>query len=138
MAHRGDKDTGSRSSGNYPLAWAHAESAISPTKETGRHQYWVASGQITNREGTQLHLSADKRIKVLMGSAYQSNTQLYPPPGLPIRKRAEASYIASSTRVQTAQARRTTILQPVKQKPHSQKDKQDEKAEDYVADDGTR
>ena len=47
-------------------------------------------------------------------------------------------YIASSTRGQTAEARRTTILQPVEQKPHSQKDRQDEKAEGYVPDEGTR
>ena len=31
--------------------------------------------------------------------------------------------IVSSTRGQTAEARRTTILQPVEQKPHSQKNK---------------
>ena len=43
----------------------------------------------------------------------------------------------SSTRGQTAEAR-TTILQPVEQKPHSQKDRQDEKAESYVSDEGTR
>ena len=42
------------------------------------------------------------------------------------------------TRGQTAEARRTTILQPVEQKPHSQKDRQDEKAEGYVPDEGTR
>ena len=41
-------------------------------------------------------------------------------------------------RGQTAKARRTTILQPVEQKPHSQKDRQDEKAEGYVPDEGTR
>ena len=35
-----------------------------------------------------------------------------------------------STRGQTAEARRTTVLQPVEQKPHSQKDRQDEKAEE--------
>ena len=39
---------------------------------------------------------------------------------------------------QTAEARRTTILQPVERKPHSQKDRQNEKAEDYVPDKGTR
>ena len=33
-----------------------------------------------------------------------------------------------------AEARRTTVLQPVEQKPHSQKDRQDEKAEGYVSD----
>ena len=39
---------------------------------------------------------------------------------------------------ETAEARRTTILQPVEQKPHSQKDRQAEKAEGYVPDEGTR
>ena len=38
----------------------------------------------------------------------------------------------------TAEARRTTILQAVEQKPHSQKDRQDEKAEGYVPDERTR
>ena len=33
VAHRGDKDTGSRSSGKYSLAWALPESAITLTKE---------------------------------------------------------------------------------------------------------
>ena len=37
-----------------------------------------------------------------------------------------------------AEARRTTILQPVEQKPHSQKDRQNEKTEDYVQEEGTR
>ena len=41
-------------------------------------------------------------------------------------------------RGQTAEARRTSILQPVEQKPYSQKDRQDEKAEGYVPDEGTR
>ena len=36
------------------------------------------------------------------------------------------------------EARRTTILQPVEQKPHSLRDRQDEKAEGYVPDEGTR
>ena len=43
-----------------------------------------------------------------------------------------------STRGQTAEARRTTILQPEEGKPHSQKDRQNEKAEDFVPDEGTR
>ena len=46
--------------------------------------------------------------------------------------------LGSSTRGQTAEARRTTILQAVEQKPHSQKDRQDEKAEGYIPDEGTR
>ena len=45
---------------------------------------------------------------------------------------------ASTTRGQTAEARKTTILQPVEQKPHSQKDRQDEKAEGYIPNEGTR
>ena len=62
-----------------------------PPKSPGRLQCWVASGQTTNREGTQPHPSADKQIKLLLRSAPQSNTQLYPPPVPPIRKRAQAS-----------------------------------------------
>ena len=46
--------------------------------------------------------------------------------------------IASTTRGQTTEARKTTILQPVNQKPQLQKDRQDEKAEGYVPDEGTR
>ena len=45
---------------------------------------------------------------------------------------------SQETRGQRAKARRTTILQPVEQKPHSQKDRQDEKAEGYVPVEGTR
>ena len=90
VAHRGDKDIGSRSSGKYYLVWPLPESAISPTKERGRLQCWV-TGQTTNREGTQPHPSADKQIKLLLCSAQQSNTQFYPPPVPPIRKLAKAS-----------------------------------------------
>ena len=76
VAHRGNKDTGSRSSGKYSLVWAFPESTISPNKEPGRLQGSVAWGQTTNREGNQSHPSADKPIKVLLSSAYQRNTQL--------------------------------------------------------------
>ena len=44
----------------------------------------------------------------------------------------------SRGRGQTAEARRTTILQPGEQKRHSQKDRQKEKAENYVPDEETR
>ena len=37
-----------------------------------------------------------------------------------------------------AEARKTTILQHVDQKPQLQKDREDEKAEGYVPDEGTR
>ena len=62
-----------------------------PHQRACRCQCWVASGQTTNREGTQPQPSADKRIKVLLSSAHQSNTWLYPPPVPPIRKLAQAS-----------------------------------------------
>ena len=44
----------------------------------------------------------------------------------------------SRKRKKQAEARKTTILQPVDQKPQLQKDRQDEKAEGYVPDEGTR
>ena len=46
--------------------------------------------------------------------------------------------LKNKRRGQTTEARRTTVLQPVEQKPHSQKDRQDEKAEGYVPDEGTK
>ena len=46
--------------------------------------------------------------------------------------------VKNTLRGQTAETRRTTILQPVEQKPHSQKERQDEKAEGYIPDEGTR
>ena len=53
------------------------------------------------------------------------------------RTRKDYSKLKTGGR-QTAEAKRTTILQPVEKKPHSQKDRQDEKAEGYVPDEGTR
>ena len=49
-----------------------------------------------------------------------------------------ANRMAIIKKMDRAEARRATTLQPVEQKPHSQKDRQDEKAEDYVPDEGTR
>ena len=46
--------------------------------------------------------------------------------------------MGKDTRGQTVEARGTTILQPMERKPHSQKDRQNEKVEDYVPDEGTR
>ena len=65
--------------------------SLAPPKSPGRLQCWVASGQTTNREGTQPHPSAVKLIKVLLSYAHQSNSQLYPPPVPPIRKPTQAS-----------------------------------------------
>ena len=124
--------------GSTPWCETSQSLRLAPPKSPGRLQCWVDSGQTTNRQGTQPHTSAVRQIKVLLSSVHQSNTHLYPPPVPPVRKPAQASYIASSTRGQTAEARRTKILQPVERKPHSQKDKQNEKSENYVPDEGRR
>ena len=47
-------------------------------------------------------------------------------------------YLKKVLKIETSEARKTTILQPVEQKPHSEKDRQDEKVEGYVPDEGTR
>ena len=52
MAHHRDKDTGSRSSGKYSLAWAFPESAISPTKEPAG--YSAGSPQAKQPTGREL------------------------------------------------------------------------------------
>ena len=89
--HRENKDTGNRSSGKHSLARALQSPPFTPPKSPGRLQCWVASGKTTNRERIQSHPSADKRIKVLLSSAHQSNSQLYPPPVSPIRELAQTS-----------------------------------------------
>ena len=55
VAHHGEKDTGSRSSGKYSLAWAFQESATSPTKEpvassTGSPQPKQPTGRELSRQ----------------------------------------------------------------------------------------
>ena len=138
VAHQGTNTLAAEVLGSTPWHETSQSLPLAPTNSLSRLQCWVTSGQTTNREGTQTHPSADKWIKVLQSSVHQSNSQLYPLPVSPIRKVPQASQTASCTRGQTAEARRTTILQPVEQKPHSQEDRQDEKAEGYVPDEGTR
>ena len=65
--------------------------SLAPPQSPGRLQCCVASGQTTNREGTQTHPSAVKQIKVLLSSAHQSNSQLYTPSVPPIRKLTQDS-----------------------------------------------
>ena len=56
VAHLGDKDTGSRSSGKYSLVWALPESAISPTKEpVGSSAVSLQAKQPTGRELSPTH-----------------------------------------------------------------------------------
>ena len=77
--------------GGTPWCGPSQSPPLAPPGSLGRLQCWVASGQTTNREGTQPHPSADKQIKVLLSSAHQSNSQLYPPTVPPIRKLAQTS-----------------------------------------------
>ena len=72
--------------GSAPWCEPSQSLSLAPTKTPSRLQCWVASGKTTNREGTQSHPSTIKQIKVLLSSAHQSNSQLYPPPVPPIRK----------------------------------------------------
>ena len=55
------------------------------------------------------------------------------------RKELETVAVMCKKKVSRQQKqKRTTILQPVEQKPHSQIDRQNEKAEDYAPHKGTR
>ena len=63
--------------GSIPWREPSQSPPLAPRKSLGRLQCWVASGQTTNREGTQPHPSADK---------WTSFTELCPPeqhPALP-------------------------------------------------------
>ena len=56
VAHHGDKDTGSRSSGKHSLAWALLESAISPTKKPAASSAGLPQAkQPTGRELSPTH-----------------------------------------------------------------------------------
>ena len=57
--------------GSIPWHECSQSPPLAPPKSPGRLQCWVASGQTTNREGTQPHPSADKWIKVLLSSPEQ-------------------------------------------------------------------
>ena len=77
--------------GSIPWRVPSQRLPLAPPKSPGRLQCWVTSGQTTSREGTKPHPSTVKCIKVLLSSAHQSNSQLYPPSVPPIRKLAQAS-----------------------------------------------
>ena len=71
--------------GSTPWREPSRSPPLAPPKSPGRLQCWVASGQTTNREGTQPHPSTVQWIKVLLSSDRHSNSQLYPPPEPPIK-----------------------------------------------------
>ena len=135
VAHCRDKDMGSRSSGKYSLAWALPESTISPTKEPVASSVGLPQAkQPTGRKLSPTHQQTS-RLKfywTLTTRAIPSSTHHHSLLSGSLHK------MASSTRGQTAETRRNTILQAVEWKPHSQKDRQNKKTEDYVPDKGTR
>ena len=91
VAHQGTRTLAAEVLGSTAWHEPSQSSPLAPPKSPGSLQCWVTSGQTTNREGTQPHPSAVKRIKVLLSSAHQRNSKLYPPPVPPIRKRAQVS-----------------------------------------------
>ena len=90
VAHQGTRTLAAEVVGSTPWHEPSHNLLLAP-KSPGRLHRWVTSSQTTNREGTHPHPSADKQIKVLLSSAHQSNSQLYPTPVPPIRKLAQAS-----------------------------------------------
>ena len=110
--------------------------------------------QTINWVGTQPHPSADRLLKVFLSPQLPLNTPLdmalpargtrpsstYQPVGrhqsLPAGSLHKPLRTASSTRGQTPEARGTIILQPVGLQ--TQKDRQNETAEEYVPGEGTR
>ena len=79
-AHCGDNNTGGGGTREYSLTWALLEMAILtprwPHSTACRLQCWDASGQTTNRAGTQPHPSADRLPKVFLSPQPPLNTSL--------------------------------------------------------------
>ena len=83
-----------------------------------RPKGWVGSGQKTTREGTQPHLSAGDWIKAVLSKALPTRARPVFPTTSPSHQEAYTSLLASSISRQTEEARRTTVPQQLKQKPH--------------------
>ena len=121
-----------------------------------RLQCWDASGQTTSGMGerTQPHPSADRLPKVVLSSQPPKNIPLdtalptrgtSPAPTTsvqasvpPTRKPTQASGPTSATREQTPEEGGTTNLQPAERRPQTKEVRQNETAEKYVSDEGTR
>ena len=91
VAHQGTRTLAAEVLGSTPWREPSQSPPLAPPTSPRRLQCWVASGQTNNREGTQPHPSAVKRIKVLLSSSHHRNNQLYHPPVPPIRKLPQAS-----------------------------------------------
>ena len=100
-----------------------------------RFQGWVTSGQTTNREGVQSHPLADNWIIVLLSKALSEQDPVFPQflPSGSLHKPLSLIYQRAESR-----SKNKYILQPPEQKAKSQKVNQNEKAEEYGTDEGTR
>ena len=119
-----------------------------------RLQSWNASDQTTRKTGTQPHPSADTLPKVVLSSQLPQNTPL--DMALTIRgTRPSSTHQRAGTspchqeactstwnnfmhQGWTQEARGTTILQLVERRPQTQKVRQNETTEKYVASEGIR
>ena len=143
-----DKDTGKSISGEYSLMWALQEATISSLRP-GPAQWLIGSSggmpqakQSTRQEHRPTYLQTGwLKSSWAQPCPSEGKDTVLPTSGQkPVttgRKPTQTCQIASSTREQPGEAR-TTILQPVEQKPQSQKVIQNETAEEYVPDEGTR
>ena len=157
VAHCGDKDTGG--SREYSLVWALLKVAIliprpGPTQQPiGFSAGMSQAKQPTGWECSPSHQqtgclslpepTATSKHTPWNGHAHQRDkTQLHPPVGkhqsLPPESLHKPLRPASPTSGQTLKARGTTILQPAEQRQQTQKVRQNETAEEYVPDEGTR
>ena len=77
-------------------------------------------------------------IKVLLSTVLPTRARpSYSHHQSPSYQETYTRHLASTTRGQTEEARRTTISHRLEPKPHQQKVNQDEKAEGFIPDEGT-
>ena len=137
MAHCGDKELAAEVLGSTPCHEPSQSPPLAPPKSLVGSS--AALPQAKQPAGREPSPTISRQVD-------SSFTELCLPAQHPVLTSTSPSHqeactsllIVSSTRGQTAEAIRTTNLQPAERKPHSQKDRQNEKAEDYVPDEGTR
>ena len=159
VAHCGGKDTDGRGPRKCWLVWALSELPISAPRAgpiqqpTGSRAGTPQAKQQARQENNPTH----QQTGCLNSSWAYSHLKTSPltwhcppeekdpaplprgqAPVLPKRKPAQAPGPTTPTRGQTLEARGTTVLQPVERRPQTQKFRQSEIIEKYVAKNGTR
>ena len=94
-----------------------------PHHRAYRSQNWVASSQTTKKEGAQPHSSADNWIKEFLSMALPPRARPSFPHSQALASGNLQNLLSLCIRRQTEETR-TTISQPPKQKPQSQKPNQ--------------